>query len=85
VTEDERMLAEAWKQGGMSQEKEVRAKIREKAIEKNQKLYDEMSERNKVVEDKRARVFAKLTHRESELLSSLLVKRRSEEYDLMTE
>ena len=39
VTGDERMLAEAWKKGGLVLEKEMRGKIKEKTIEKNNKIY----------------------------------------------
>ena len=36
-------------------------KIREKMVDKNNKIYSEMEERSKVVDDKRNRVLAKLT------------------------
>lgn len=51
------MLAQAWKKGGLILEKEVRSKLRQKLIDKNNKIYAEIEERNSIVEDKRKRVF----------------------------
>ena len=71
VTEDERMLAEAWKKGGLVLEKEMRGKIKEKTIEKNNKIYQEMEERTQMAELKQKRVLDKLTHKESKILDKL--------------
>lgn len=58
-------------------EKEARAKIREKILDKQNKIYSEMEERNKVVDDKRSRVLAKLTVKESKMLKELIQKNQS--------
>jgi hypothetical protein len=79
------MLVNAWKEGGLQLEKQVRASIREKTVEKNNKIYAEMEERNQVVEEKRSRVLAKYTHKESQLLGQLQQERASEDYELLNE
>ena len=61
VTEDEKLLAQAWKQGGLVLEKDVRQKIREKLQNKQSKIYSEMEERTRIAEEKRKRVFDKIT------------------------
>jgi hypothetical protein len=80
VSEEERALARAWKQGGLVLEREVRQKIREKLQEKNEKIYDEMEERTKVADEKRKRAYDKLTCWEQTQLTSLLKKMHHEDY-----
>ena len=64
VTKDTKLLAQAWKQGGLVLEKYVRQKIREKLQDKQSKIYSEMEERTRIAEEKRKRVFDKITCQE---------------------
>lgn len=83
VTGDERKLAQAWKKGGLPLEREVRAQIREGTVEKHSKIYQEMEERNQMVEEKRRQVLEKKTQSERATLERLLRERESEEYELL--
>jgi hypothetical protein len=76
VSEEERTLARAWKQGGLVLEKEVRQKFREKLQEKSDKIYSEMEERTRIVDEKRKQAFDKLNCWEQSQLSALLEKKR---------
>ena len=61
-------------------EKEMRKKIQEKNMEKHDKIYQEMEERNNIVEEKRKLVLMKMAHKEVKILKELEKKKQSEDY-----
>ena len=71
ITKNERMLVEAWKQGGALKEREVRKLIQESNEEKNRKILEEMLERSGKVNKLREELYEELTLNEREEVESL--------------
>ena len=63
VTAQERALSEAWKEGGLNREKEVRAQFHEEKVEHHRKIYQEIEEQNSIVRQKRQQAFNCITQK----------------------